>query len=107
MTEVAAIVIGVFFGAVVSGFSGFAFSAVAGAVLINVFDPHATIPLMMACSVISQLLTMLALRGSVRFETSPILLIGGVLGVASAVTLLAYVNDHTMRSLFGAFLAVY
>ena len=107
MTESAAIVLGVFLGALVSGFSGFAFSAVAGAVLIHVFEPHATIPLMMGCSIISQIVTIIVLRRSVQFGTNPILLIGGLFGVALAITALGYVNGQMLRWLFGGFLAVY
>jgi uncharacterized membrane protein YfcA len=107
MSELAAIVVGVFLGALVSGFSGFAFSAVAGAVLIHIFEPHATIPLMMGCSIISQLFTMVALRRSVQFGTNPILLASGLFGVAVTVTLVTYFSGQTLRWLFGAFLAFY
>jgi len=107
MTESAAIVLGVFLGALVSGFSGFAFSAAAGAVLIHVFEPHASIPLMMGCSIISQIVTIIALRRSVQFGTNPILLVGGLFGVALAITALGYVSGQMLRWLFGAFLAVY
>jgi len=86
MTESAAIVLGVFLGALVSGFSGFAFSAPPGAVLIHVFEPHASIPRMMGCSIISQIVTIIALRRSVQFGTNPILLVGGLFGVALAIT---------------------
>ena len=65
MIDVGAIIIGVFLGALVSGFSGFAFSAAAGAVPIHILEPHETIPLMMGCSIISQMITMLTLRRSV------------------------------------------
>ena len=85
MIELGAIVVGIFLGVVVSGFPGFAFSAAAGAVLIHVVEPNETIPLMMACSIISQVVTMLTLRRSVRFEANPIMLSGGVAGVALAV----------------------
>ena len=107
MTESAAIVLGVFLGSLVSGFSGFAFSAVAGAVLIHVFEPHATIPLMMGCSIISQIVTMIVLRRSVQFGTNPILLVGGLLGVALAIIAMSYFSGQMLRWLFGAFLAVY
>jgi uncharacterized membrane protein YfcA len=107
MTELAAILVGVFLGAIVSGFSGFAFSAVAGAVLIHVVEPHKTIPLMMGCSIVAQILTMITLRRSVRFAFSPILLASGLFGVGLAVTLVAYFNGQTLRWLFGAFLAAY
>src|SRR5258707_948763 len=40
---------GIFAGAVVSGLMGFAFSAVAGAILLHVLPPTEAVPLMMAC----------------------------------------------------------
>jgi uncharacterized membrane protein YfcA len=107
MIELGAIVVGIFLGAVVSGFSGFAFSAAAGAVLIHVVEPNETIPLMMACSIISQVITMLTLRRSVRFEVNPIMLSGGVAGVALAVALITKLDAQTLRWLFGSFLAAY
>jgi uncharacterized protein len=107
MVEFAAIVVGIFLGAVVSGFAGFAFSAVAGAVLLHVIEPNVTIPLMMACSIISQMITMLTLRRSVRFEANPILLSGGVVGVTLAVALITKLDAQALRWLFGGFLAAY
>ena len=43
--------IAVFCGAFVSGLAGFAFSAVAGAILLHVLPPLEAVPLMMACSI--------------------------------------------------------
>jgi uncharacterized membrane protein YfcA len=107
MIDVGAIIIGVFLGALVSGFSGFAFSAAAGAVLIHILEPHETIPLMMGCSIISQMITMLTLRRSVRFAANPIMLSGGVVGVALAVSLINQFDSQSLRWLFGGFLATY
>ena len=44
---------GVFAGALVSGAAGFAFSAVAGAMLLHVLPPLEAVPLMMICSIAS------------------------------------------------------
>jgi uncharacterized membrane protein YfcA len=107
MIEAGTVIIGVFLGALVSGFSGFAFSAAAGAVLIHVLQPHETIPLMMGCSIVAQLITMLTLRGSVRFAANPIMLSGGAVGVALAVSLVSHLDSLTLRWLFGGFLAAY
>ena len=98
MTKSAAIVLGVFLGPLVSGYCGFAFSAVAGAVLIHVFEPHATIPLMMGCSIISQIVTMLVLRRSVQFGANPILLVGGLFGVALAIIAMGYFSGQMLRA---------
>lgn len=107
MLEILALTIGVFLGAMVSGFSGFAFSAVCGAVLFHVFEPHRAIPLMMACSITSQLLTMATLRRSLQFQTGPWLLMGGVVGVTAAVLVVSSIDPRVLRWFFGAFLALY
>jgi len=107
MLEIGAVTVGVFLGAMVSGFSGFAFSAVCGAVLLHILEPHRAIPLMMACSITSQLLTMVALRRSLQFKTSPWLLLGGAAGVAVAVVAISAVDPRMLRWIFGAFLALY
>jgi uncharacterized protein len=51
---------GVFAGAAVSSLVGFAFSAVAGAVLLHVLPPTDTVPLMMACSTVTQMISLVA-----------------------------------------------
>ena len=60
--------IGVFAGAVVSGLVGFAFSAVAGAFLLHVLPPLEAVPLMMACSIVTQGIPLVALRGTVQWR---------------------------------------
>jgi uncharacterized membrane protein YfcA len=105
--EIVALTTGVLLGAMVSGFSGFAFSAVCGAVLFHVLEPSRAIPLMMACSITSQLMTMLALRRSLRFHASPWLLLGGIAGVSVAVLAISATDPRMLRAFFGAFLALY
>jgi uncharacterized membrane protein YfcA len=53
--------IAVFCGAFVSGLAGFAFSAVAGAILLHVLPPLEAVPLMMACSITVQAANLWAL----------------------------------------------
>lgn len=43
--------VAVFSGSFVSGLAGFAFSAVAGGILLHVMEPLEAVPLMMACSI--------------------------------------------------------
>jgi len=107
VAELVALWCGVFLGSLVSGFSGFAFSAAAGAILFHVFEPQRALPLMMACSIASQLMMMIALRGTVRFDARPLLLIGGAFGVALAVLGLSWIEPRVCRWLFGSFLAAY
>ena len=51
MAYLAALMLAAFLGGVVSGFAGFAFSAVAGAILLHFLKPMQAIPLMMLCSI--------------------------------------------------------
>ena len=60
------LVLGVFAGAVVSGFCGFAFSAVAGAILLHALPPSEAVPLMMMCSVLVQSVCLVSLRRHIQ-----------------------------------------
>jgi hypothetical protein len=70
-----------FSGALVSGFAGFAFSAVAGSVLLRVFPPMEAVPLMMACSVGVQVASLWSLRQNLHWKGSLTLIMGGLLGI--------------------------
>ncbi len=70
----------VFAGAFVSGFVGFAFSAVAGGILLHVLPPIAAVPLMMACSVGVQATNLWALRRNIQWKESLVLVLGGLAG---------------------------
>ena len=55
-----------FAGAFVSGLAGFAFSAVAGAILLHMLEPMEAVPLMMACSAGVQATNLWALRKNIQ-----------------------------------------
>lgn len=97
----------VFLGGVVSGFSGFAFSAVAGAILLHVYPPLQAIPLMMLCSIISQSTSLTMLRKHVVWKEIGPLFLGGVVGVPIALALVLLVDATAFRVAFGIFLATY
>ncbi|HET7889391.1 MAG TPA: sulfite exporter TauE/SafE family protein [Bradyrhizobium sp.] len=99
--------IAVFSGAFVSGLAGFAFSAVAGGVLLHVLQPLEAVPLMMACSVGVQATNLWALRNSIQWKQSLILVLGGLLGVPIAVWLLHVTDARTFREGFGLVVATY
>src|SRR6478735_3694493 len=99
--------VAVFAGAFVSGLSGFAFSAVAGAILLRVFQPLEAVPLMMACSIGVQATNLWALRRSIRWEGSLLLIVGGLIGVPIAVSLLQSTDTHLLRRGFGIIVALY
>ncbi len=97
----------VFLGAFVSGLAGFAFSAVAGAILLHTRLPMEAVPLMMACSVGVQATNLWALRKDVQWKQSLVLVLGGLLGVPIAVWLLQTTDARTFRELFGLAVALY
>jgi uncharacterized membrane protein YfcA len=98
---------GIFAGAVVSGLMGFAFSAVAGAILLHVMPPVEAVPLMMACSIITQAFSLVALRSTMKWRGSAVLIAGGVFGMLPALYLLFHVDARIFRIGFGAFLVAY
>jgi uncharacterized protein len=107
MNELLFVSTAVFLGAIVSGLAGFAFSAVAGAILLHAMDADRAVPLMMACSVASQLFTAAALRKSLRFSADTALLIAGACGVVLSVLARSWIDGQSLRWFFGAFLGLY
>jgi uncharacterized protein len=105
--EIAALTTAVFLGGVVSGFSGFAFSAAAGAILLHVFEPIAAVPLMMFCSIASQTMSLMTVYRLIRWRELVPLLIGGIAGAAVAVPFLALIEPRSFRIGFGICLASY
>jgi uncharacterized membrane protein YfcA len=99
--------VGIFAGAVVSSLVGFAFSAVAGAVLLHVLPPTDAVPLMMACSTVTQLFSLVALRNSMEWKGNLLLIAGGALGILPSLYLLHHVDARIFRIGFGLFLAAY
>jgi uncharacterized membrane protein YfcA len=97
----------VFAGAFVSGLAGFAFSAVAGAILLRIFQPLEAVPLMMACSIGVQATNLWALRRNIHWEGSLLLMVGGMLGVPIAIYLLQNTDTHVLRLGFGIIVALY
>jgi uncharacterized membrane protein YfcA len=107
MTSILLINLAVFAGAVVSGLAGFAFSAVAGAILLHVLPPTEAVPLMMICSIAPQAASLCTAHRSVDWKGSSILIIGGLLGIPLAVYALQTVDTWSFRIGFGLFVATY
>ena len=97
----------VFAGAFVSGLAGFAFSAVAGAILLRIFQPLEAVPLMMACSIGVQAANLWALRRSIQWGGSAFLIAGGALGIPIAVYLLQNTDTYILRVGFGVIVSLY
>src|SRR5438445_13407166 len=92
--------VAVFAGAF-SSLAGFAFSAVAGAILLRIFQPMEAVPLMMACSIGVQAANLWALRRSIRWQGSGLLILGGALGIPIEIYHLQNVATHYLWSGFG------
>jgi uncharacterized membrane protein YfcA len=103
----AVLVMAVFLGAIVQGFSGFAFSAVAGAILLQVQAPGLAIPLLMICSLLIQTYVLVRLRAALSFTGSIPYLAGGAGGVALAALVFDRIDPNMFRHFFGAFLMLY
>lgn len=97
----------VFLGAFVSDLAGFAFSAVAGAILLHVLPPTEAVPLMMLCSVGVQATNLWALRRNIEWKESLVLVLGGLFGVPIAVWLLHMSDATVFREGFGLAVAFY
>lgn len=101
------VALGIFAGAIVSGFTGFAFSAVAGAVLLHVLAPREAVPLMMVCSVLVQGISLVSLRRHIDWRGSSRLILGGLAGLPPALYVLLHADPALFRLGFGIFLAAY
>jgi len=97
----------VFLGAIVQGFTGFAFSAVAGAILLQAAPANVTVPLLMLCSLLIQGFVLMRLRAAISWQASLPYLAGGAGGVVLAAALFDLVDMYTFRIAFGGFLVLY
>lgn len=105
--EYLALGLAVFLGGIVCGFAGFAFSAVAGAILLHFMEPMLAIPLMMLCSIASQITSLAALRRVIAWREATPLLAGAAIGVPLALHVITALDPETFRLAFGLFLAAY
>src|SRR5580658_7612046 len=99
--------LGVFLGGFISGVAGFAFSAVAGAILLHFYPPKFAVPLMMVCALLAQLYSLVRLRRSLEWSQSAPLIVGGMLGMPLGLYALRSVDSHNFRIGFGIFLSAY
>src|ERR1700760_3774414 len=107
LIHVALVFIAAFAGALVSGLVGFAFSAVAGAILLHLMPPTEAVPLMMLCSILVQLTSMIAVIDAVQWKRTLVLVAGGLIGLMPSIYLLQHVDTKLFRIGFGIFVASY
>src|ERR1700730_15256715 len=105
--EQLAVWVAVFLGGIVSGFAGFAFSAVAGAILLHFLAPMLAVPLMMSCTIVSQLTTLAALRRFIDWREAVPMIVGGAAGLPLGWGLLVLVQPAAYRIGFGLCLVSY
>ncbi len=97
----------IFLGAVAAGLAGFAFSAISGAMLFHWVDPIQAVPLLLACSITTQLLSITTLWHTMRWRQCIPYLVGGFIVIPVGARLLEGVNSHAFAAGFGIFLACY
>jgi hypothetical protein len=96
--------IGIFLGGVISGFSGFAFSAVAGVFLLTIYPPRFAVPLMVFCGLLTQLYSVYRIRTHIRWKDSAPYIAGGApIGIYA----LYVVQPSAFNIGFGLFVAAY
>jgi len=97
----------VFVGALVAGLAGFAFSAVSGAILLHWLPAITIVPLLLACSITTQLLSITKLWRAMQWRQCAPFLLGGMFGIPVGVSLLQDLNVHAFAVVIGGFLVCY
>ncbi|HET7849283.1 MAG TPA: sulfite exporter TauE/SafE family protein [Pseudolabrys sp.] len=99
--------VSIFAGALASGLAGFAFSAIAGALLFHWLPPIEAVPLLLACSITTQLLSISSLWRTMQWRQCATYLVGGLVGIPVGAKLLEGINSHAFAAGFGVFLICY
>lgn len=97
----------IFAGALAAGLAGFAFSAVTGAVLFHLLPPIDAVPLLLACSITTQVFSISRLWHTMQWRQCLPYLLGGFAGIPIGAELLKGFNPHTFAAGFGVFLICY
>jgi uncharacterized membrane protein YfcA len=101
------IMLSVFAGSVVSGLAGFAFSAIAGSLMLHWMTPLEMVPLLPACSITAQLFSIVCLKQSIVWRRVFALSCGGLIGIPVGVMLLEHVNARILATGIGGLLIFY
>ncbi len=97
----------IFFGSLAAGLAGFAFSAIAGAMLFHWLAPVEAVPLLLACSITTQLFSISKLWRTMQWRQCLPYLIGGFAGIPFGAKLLEGFSPHLFAMGFGVFLVCY
>lgn len=91
----------------VQGLSGFAFAMCAMAVWAWTVDPKLAAIVVVGCSLVGQVITLLAARRGFNFKRTWPFIAGGILGVPLGVVILPMIDQLAFRTAVGGVLAVY
>ncbi|MBF8177939.1 sulfite exporter TauE/SafE family protein [Herminiimonas contaminans] len=105
--QFAIVLFGAMLAAIVSGSSGFAFALIASAVWMHVLAPSEVVPLVVACSLLVNLVMAWQLRGSIRFGLLWPFLAGAMVGVPIGVAALHSLDGKMVRQGVGLLLILY
>lgn len=94
-------------GSVAAGVAGFAFSAITGALLFHWLAPATAVPLLLTCSITTQLVSITALWKRMQWRQCLLLLAGGLPAIPLGAYLLQHLRPGIFGFAFGALLAGY
>jgi len=97
----------IFVGALAAGLAGFAFSAISGAILFHWLPPIEAVPLLLACSITTQLLSITTLWRAMQWRQCFPYLAGGFAGIPLGTKLLEDFSPRAFAVGFGIFLIFY
>lgn len=92
---------------VISGLTGFAFALVASGTLLSIRPPVEATALVLACSILSQALSILRLRTWPPRATALAMIGPGLVGAPIGIALLHDLNPEVVKVCVGAFLILY
>jgi uncharacterized membrane protein YfcA len=111
MPDAAATLLGILFamfaGALVSGLAGFAFSAVAGTLLLRLIEPAEAVSLLLVCSLAAQLQCLANLRDTIEWRRILPLVAAGLAGIPIGALILQILPAPLFAAVFGIFLVGY
>jgi uncharacterized membrane protein YfcA len=102
-----ATVLAVFVGSLAAGLAGFAFSAVAGAMLFHWLPPIEAVPLLLACSVATQVFSITKLWHVMEWRRCAPYIFGGFAGIPIGTAILELIDRRAFAVGFGIFLTCY
>jgi uncharacterized membrane protein YfcA len=97
----------IFIGSLAAGMAGFAFSAISGGMLFHWLTPIEAVPLLLACSITTQLLSIARLWRTMQWRRCLPYLAGGFAGIPVGAMMLAGISPRDFAAGFGIFLMGY